>query len=79
MLVRENGLVRADIVDDGTGGVSSTAGSGLRGLRERVDAIGGHVQAGGMLARGFRLTVTAPADGSMPAAEPPERWPAGRR
>lgn len=79
LLVREDGLVRADIVDDGAGGVSSTTGSGLRGLNERADAIGGHVQAGGMLARGFRLTVTAPADGSIPAAEPSEPSSVGRQ
>jgi len=73
----ENGQVRADIVDDGAGGVLSATGSGLRGLKERVDAIGGHVQAGGMLARGFRLTVMAPVDGSMPAARSPRLSSAG--
>ena len=69
VLVRQDGQVRADIVDDG-GGTSSAAGSGLRGLEERVDAIGGRVHAGGMPARGFRLTVTAPADGSIRGEEP---------
>jgi len=78
VLVRENGKVRADIVDDGAGGVLSADGSGLRGLKERVDAIGGHVRAGGMVARGFRLTVMAPVDGSIPAEEPTEPSPAGR-
>jgi len=77
VLVRRDGQVRADIVDDGAGGTSSGAGSGLRGLEERVDAIGGRVQAGGLPARGFRLTVTAPADGSIPAEEP-RASPAGR-
>ena len=34
------------IVDDGVGGVASAGGSGLHGLRERVGAAGGHLEAG---------------------------------
>jgi signal transduction histidine kinase len=33
--------ITAEIADDGVGGASTTAGSGLRGLADRIDAVGG--------------------------------------
>jgi signal transduction histidine kinase len=33
--------ITAEIADDGVGGASTTAGSGLRGLADRLDALGG--------------------------------------
>jgi signal transduction histidine kinase len=33
--------ITAEIADDGVGGASTTAGSGLRGLADRIDALGG--------------------------------------
>ena len=41
-----NGGFTVAIVDDGVGGVASAGGSGLHGLRERVGAAGGRVEAG---------------------------------
>jgi signal transduction histidine kinase len=35
------GLLRVEIADDGRGGADESAGSGLQGLRDRVEAIGG--------------------------------------
>jgi two-component system sensor histidine kinase DesK len=50
-----------EITDDGVGG-AATAGNGLTGLRERVAAAGGVVDAGPAAPRGWRLRVTlAPA------------------
>jgi two-component system sensor histidine kinase DesK len=66
VLAREDGLIRADVTDDGAGMSSSATGSGLRGLTERLDAIGGHLEARQLPTRGFRLRVTAPT-GSSPA------------
>ncbi|HYW25058.1 MAG TPA: sensor histidine kinase [Terriglobales bacterium] len=63
-LVREDGLVRADVVDDGVGADGAAEGSGLRGLGERVGAIGGRLETGRGPGRGFRLTVAAPAGGA---------------
>ena len=37
----QNGLLSANVVDDGVGGADATAGSGLRGLADRLDALGG--------------------------------------
>jgi two-component system sensor histidine kinase DesK len=49
-----------EIVDDGRGG-SDTAGTGLRGLRERVDAAAGTVRAGGGALGGWTVRVELPA------------------
>ncbi len=55
-----------DIVDNGVGG-EATAGSGLRGLRERVETAGGTIDAGSVTPAGWRLHVEFPA----PAAAAP--------
>jgi signal transduction histidine kinase len=36
-----NGTLVAEIADDGVGGADATSGSGLRGLEDRLDALGG--------------------------------------
>jgi two-component system, NarL family, sensor histidine kinase DesK len=59
-LLRADGVVRAEVVDDGVGAGGAPAGSGLRGLGERADAIGGRLETGRGPGRGFRLTVAAP-------------------
>jgi len=59
-----------EIADDGGAPGTTADGSGLRGLRERVEAVGGTLQAGptGSGVRGgWRLQVTVP----QPAAPPP--------
>ena len=48
------------IVDDGVGGVANAGGSGLHGLRERVGAAGGRVDAGPGERGGFRLQAYVP-------------------
>jgi hypothetical protein len=53
-----------EIVDDGVGG-TAPPGNGLSGLRERVAAAGGVVDAGPLLPRGWRLRVSlAPGGGT---------------
>jgi signal transduction histidine kinase len=39
LLEREPGLLRVTVADDGAGGARMTAGSGLAGLRDRLDAL----------------------------------------
>ncbi len=41
---RENGHVVVEIVDDGIGGADTERGSGLRGLADRVEALGGRLR-----------------------------------
>jgi two-component system sensor histidine kinase DesK len=48
------------IVDDGVGGVANAGGTGLHGLRERVGAAGGRVDAGPGDRGGFRLQAYVP-------------------
>jgi len=57
---RRGDELRLEVIDDGRGGTPSP-GNGLRGLRERVEAVGGSVAWHG--ARGMRLAVTLPANG----------------
>jgi two-component system sensor histidine kinase DesK len=71
-LVQENGSCRLQIEDDGRGG-SSTEGNGLRGMRERVEMLGGTLLLESMVREsavreaavrdsqsGTRLTITLP-------------------
>ncbi len=62
IVVREEGegLV-ASIVDDGVGGASLGAGSGLQGLVDRVEAVGGRLRVESPPGAGTRLTVEIPA------------------
>src|SRR3954469_12697676 len=57
----------AEIVDDGAGGDGAGAGHGLVGLRERVQGLGGRLDAGPGPDGGFRLRVSGPV-GSGEAA-----------
>ena len=59
-LSASNGGFTVAIVDDGVGGVASAGGSGLHGLRERVGAAGGRLEAGPGDRGGFRLQAYVP-------------------
>ena len=50
-----------EIADDGVGGASEGGGSGLAGLRERVEAAGGTFMLRSPSGRGTRLAATVPA------------------
>lgn len=56
-LVKEDALCRLEIADDGIGG-DSPEGSGLRGMRERLQAAGGSLQR--MTEGGTRLVIRLP-------------------
>jgi two-component system sensor histidine kinase DesK len=64
-LERHNGNAVLEMLDDGRGekasGNGAVLGNGLRGLRERVAAVGGEMEAQSMRGRGFRLAVRVPA------------------
>jgi signal transduction histidine kinase len=59
LLVR--GMLRVDVVDDGTGGARAAAGSGLEGLRDRVEAIGGRLTVESRPGQGTHLRARIPA------------------
>jgi two-component system sensor histidine kinase DesK len=58
-LTQKDGHAQVDIVDDGRGGTPA-AGSGLRGLEERVRERGGQLVAEPLAHEGFRLRVWLP-------------------
>jgi two-component system sensor histidine kinase DesK len=59
-LASSNGGFTVAIVDDGVGGIANAGGSGLHGLRERVGAAGGSLEAGPADQGGFRLQAYVP-------------------
>ena len=54
------GGIAIEIADDGAGGADTTGGSGLRGLTDRVEALGGHL-----------LVTSPPGGGTVITAEVP--------
>jgi signal transduction histidine kinase len=58
-----DGVLRLAVRDDGAGGADPEQGSGLVGLRDRVETIGGHLEIASPPGAGTSLTVTIPLDG----------------
>jgi signal transduction histidine kinase len=61
-LSRTGGSVAIEIADDGVGGADATAGSGLRGLADRVEALGGHLLVTSPAGAGTVVTADLPCD-----------------
>lgn len=64
-----DGMVRLSVADDGIGGADPARGSGLLGLRERVEAIGGTLTVRSRSGEGTSLTAELPATPFPDAAE----------
>jgi signal transduction histidine kinase len=60
MVDTAEGTVSAEIADDGIGGAGTSAGSGLRGLADRLDAIGGKLTVHSPRGGGTLVRVHAP-------------------
>ena len=56
----ENELFTVEVSDDGVGGADPAAGSGLRGLADRVEALGGQLVVESPRGRGTRLVARLP-------------------
>jgi signal transduction histidine kinase len=52
--------LQLSIVDDGSGGADPSGGSGLIGLKDRVEALGGRIEVNSPPGRGTRLAVEIP-------------------
>ena len=63
-----NGTLRLDVRDDGVGGADPARGSGLIGLKDRVEAIGGTFTVKSRHGEGTRLLVERPAGAAHPAS-----------
>jgi signal transduction histidine kinase len=57
---RENGSLVVEVTDDGVGGADPEAGSGLRGLLDRVSAVGGRLDMHSPPGGGTTVRVTLP-------------------
>ena len=56
----DNGTVTVDLEDNGVGGADASQGSGLRGLADRVQAVGGHVSVRSARGSGTQIHAEIP-------------------
>jgi signal transduction histidine kinase len=62
--VQDGRLVVVEVVDDGVGGADEHRGTGLHGLKDRVEALGGRLAVASSAGEGTRLTAEIPLDGA---------------
>jgi len=58
------GRVRVAVADDGVGGADPGSGSGLRGLADRIDALGGTFTVTSPAGRGTVISAELPLEGT---------------
>jgi signal transduction histidine kinase len=63
-----DGELRLSVSDDGVGGADPTSGSGLIGLKDRVEALGGTLSVQSRTGQGTRLFVEVPLDADRPTS-----------
>jgi signal transduction histidine kinase len=66
-VARRDGAVTVRVTDDGVGGADPARGSGLRGLADRVEALGGTLHVKSPPSGGTAITAELPVD--VPAAQ----------
>lgn len=59
-VARSNGCIRIEVLDDGIGGADTERGSGLRGLADRVEALGGRLRVWSPHGGGTRVEAEIP-------------------
>jgi len=59
---QENGRLVVRVADEGVGGADSTRGSGLRGLADRVEAVGGRLTVSSPMSGGTSVLAEIPLD-----------------
>ena len=69
-VTRPGGGVVVEITDDGVGGADPARGSGLRGLRDRVEAVGGGLEVGDASSGGTVVTAHFPPVSAEPPSGP---------
>ncbi|HTJ33036.1 MAG TPA: ATP-binding protein [Dactylosporangium sp.] len=57
----DGGTLRLSIADDGIGGADPARGTGLIGLRDRVEAVGGTLDVSSIAGHGTSLSIAIPA------------------
>jgi len=74
-LEEQAGALRLRVRDDGAGGAEPRGGSGLVGLRDRVEALGGSIDVVSPVGHGTVIDVSLPLerpDDTAPQDRPPE-------
>lgn len=61
-------VLRLEVSDDGTGGGDFTRGTGLLGLRDRVEALGGRILLHSTYGAGTTLRMKVPLTAANPTA-----------
>jgi signal transduction histidine kinase len=61
-LSRDDGQVLVEVSDDGVGGADPASGSGLRGLLDRVSALGGKLEVESQPGRGTKVRAEIPCE-----------------
>ena len=59
-VIRSEGQLLVEVVDDGVGGADTERGSGLRGLADRVEALGGRLRVWSPVGGGTRVRAEIP-------------------
>ena len=59
-LDRDDGLLVVEVSDDGVGGANAAGGTGLRGLADRVEALGGRLRVSSERGRGTTVRAELP-------------------
>jgi signal transduction histidine kinase len=72
----EDDVLLLSIRDDGVGGADPTRGSGLTGLRDRIEALGGRIQIESQTGRGTVIEVEIPIAGPADRNGEPDELPA---
>jgi signal transduction histidine kinase len=62
-LASDNGQLRIEVVDDGVGGADRARGTGIHGMADRVEAVGGTLELESAPGAGTRLRVELPCEG----------------
>ena len=55
-VAREDGVLLVEVADDGRGGADAAGGTGLRGLADRIDALGGRFEVDSPPGAGTRVS-----------------------
>jgi signal transduction histidine kinase len=69
-----DGALIAEVADDGVGGASTTGGSGLVGLGDRLEAVGGTLSVDSPPGRGTRIRAHAPRATAIARPSAARRW-----
>ena len=71
-VAKHDGVLRVRVRDDGRGGADVSHGSGLVGLMDRAEALGGHLDLYSPPGEGTTLQITLPLDDPTGPGLPPE-------